>query len=297
MKTKSLTLLTTIIIALLTISYSYACTNTNSHTNQQSEQYLTANIGFINAQTSDNENTQDTAKITAQITYDRKTINVVIINAYPNYEAQVTYTIKNTGNKPIQFTSLTISNSNPEALQIITTNHQGTILQPSQTTQGTTTIHILPIAQHRRQYTFQIENTAELKKTCHPQRANFWTEQFQAALGRGGQLSIDTATLEQYLNQIIGQSQAFTFRGTRNQKFQQALNILDTPYRNSAEMRLRMQLLALWLNQAAEYTEGFESNGKTAQQIIQSSESTLQNRQTSRCDYWQILCEQFNNLT
>ena len=293
MKTKTLTLLAITIIALLTTSYSYACITTNP----QTVNCYRIDIEFTSVKTADNENTQNTAKIKAQITPDHNTINVHITNAYPNYEAHVTYTIKNTGNQPVQFTSLTISNPNPEALQITTTNHQGTILQPCQTTQGTTTIHILPTAQQHRQYTFKIENTAEHKKQCHPHTTSFWIDQFQAYLDRNGQSSIDAATLEQYLNHVTSQSQTFRFRGTQNQKFQQAANILDPPYRGNTETKLKAQLLALWLNQAAEWTTDFQVDGKTAQQIIQGSENTLQNRQTSRCDYWQKLCEQFNNLT
>jgi hypothetical protein len=78
------------------------------------------------------------------------------LNAYPSYEAYITYTIKNKGKMPAYLNSLTIKNPNPEALEISTTDHTGTWLQPDQTTQGTTTICILQAAKQNWQYQFQI---------------------------------------------------------------------------------------------------------------------------------------------
>ena len=291
MKTRLLAILTVTVLSLLTTSYSYASLNLNNQ-----PLCPTLNIQFTSATTSDNE-AQNIANIQAHISYDRNTINIQVTDAYPNYEGYLTYTIKNVGNGPIQFTAVTVTNPNPEALQITTTNHAGTTLQPCQNTQGTTTMHVQPTAQQGRQYNFQIRITAQPKEPTHPRTATWWQNQFQAYLNRNGQPNIDAATLEQYLDQIDSQSPTFRFTGARNQKFQQAINILNSPTKANSETKLKAQLLALWLNQAAEWTTGYQVDGKTAQQIIQGSENALTNHQTSRYDYWRSLCERFNNLS
>jgi len=62
------------------------------------------------------------------------------------------------------------------------------------------------------------------------------------------------------------------------------------------EDKLKAQLLALWLNYVAGWTEGYTINGKTAYEIIQGSESALLNKQAWRYEYWKDLCEKFNNI-
>ncbi|MEM2911520.1 MAG: hypothetical protein QW146_03340 [Candidatus Bathyarchaeia archaeon] len=292
MKTKIFTLTFLAIIALSLIGYSYACLN--GGINIDCHHYC--DIKFTNAATSDNEVEIDIATITATITPDGNTITATIINAYPSYTATITYTIKNTGNRPIQFTTLTITNPNPEALQITTTNHTGTWLNPCQTITGTTTIHILQTAQENQQYTFQIQIGAKCKPKAHPQTIGFWKNQFSEALGKPGNPQIPPETLENYLNQITTQSAVFKFTGTQNQKFQQALTILNPPWHSNNEAKLKAQLLALWLNHVAGWTEGYTYNGMTAQQIIQGSENALTNHQTWQYEYWKNLCEAFNNL-
>jgi hypothetical protein len=155
-KTKALTLLTIFIVASLTTSYSYACQTINP-------QPQCLNIEFVAVSVQDNEQTQNTATIKAQITPDHNAINVKITNAYPNYEATVKYTIKNTGNRAVQFYTPTISNPASWALEVTSTNHRGIVLQPCQTTQGTTTVHVLASAQECRQYSFEVTNTATQK--------------------------------------------------------------------------------------------------------------------------------------
>jgi hypothetical protein len=158
-------------------------------------------------------------------------------------------------------------------------------------------MHVQPTAQQERQYNFQIRITAQPKEPTHPRTATWWQNQFQGCLNRNGQPNIDAATLEQYLDQIDSQSPNFRFTGARSQKFQQAINILNSPTRANSEIKLKAQLLVLWLNQAAEWTTGYQVDGKTAQQIIQGSENVLTNHQASRYDYWRSLCERYNNLS
>jgi len=289
MKAKLLSILIVVLIALLSTSYAYACLTID----KASINCLIPNLVFNSATASENENL---ATIKASISSARDTITVTVYNAYPNYQGTLKYSIKNTGNTPIQFTGLTIINSNPNALLITPTNPTGILIQPSQITQGTTGIKVLPNAEENHVYTFKIQISAQAKEPAKPHTVDFWRDRFQEQLCKGNQPKIDASTLEQYLNQISSQSNIFKFTGTRQQKFQQAQNILTLPKKANAEPQLKAQLLGLWLNQIAGWTTGYKLEGKTSQQIIQGSEGVLRNKQTSKYDSWRSLCERFNNL-
>jgi archaellum component FlaG (FlaF/FlaG flagellin family) len=290
-KTKIFALLILAIVLLTTTGYSYACYNGRI----QIDCYCSCSLAFTKVTTSDNENEKDIGKIYATLSCNKNIIIAQITNTYPCYEATITYTIKNTGNRPIQFTTLTIINPNPEALEITTTNHTGTALYPCQTLEGTTKVHVLQPAKENGQYLFQIKIGATCQPKDYPHTIGFWKNQFTANLGKLGKPQIPAEDLENYLNQITRQSQIFKFTGTRQQKFQQALHILN-PIGSSMEAKLKAQLLALWLNHVAGWTEGYTLNGMTAQQIIQGSENALLKHQTNKYEYWKNLCDKFNNL-
>jgi hypothetical protein len=287
---KLVVMLTLTIIALLTVGYGYACKN--GGINIKPNKF---DVAFTNVIASDNEAEMDVAITSAQITPDGNTINVYILNAYPGYEAYITYTIQNKGKMPAHFISLTITNPNPEALEITTTDHTGTWLPPDQTTQGTTTIRILQEAKQNWQYQFQISIGISFQEK-RPRSIGFWKQQFSTNLDKSGKPQIDAQTLEQYLNQITSQSQIFKFTGTQQQKLQKALDMLEMPRNPTMEDKLKAQLLALWLNYAAGWTEDYTLQGMNAWQTIQSSENALQNHQTRQYEYWKNLCEDFNNL-
>jgi hypothetical protein len=291
MKKRLLVALLLTLIALGTIGYSYACFNGGFFING----YCNCNIEFTAVTTTDNEIEKNVAAITAQITCDRNTINAYITNAYPCYQAHITYTIRNKGNRPVHFSSVTIINPNPEALEITTTNHTCIWLQPWQTVQGTTTVHALQAAQQNWQYTFQIQIAATCQNPC-PHTIGYWKNQFSACLRNKGNPQTPPTTLETYLNQITSQSKIFKFTGIQTQKFWQALIALNPPAHSSMEAKLKAQLLALQLNHVAEYTQGYTINGLTAQKIIHDSENGLLNHQISRYVYWKNLCGKFNNL-
>jgi hypothetical protein len=293
LKTKIITLIAITTIALLTTSYAFACASVNPNIN-----YDNPNIEYTTTKTSDNENT-NIASIQAKITRDHCNINVQIENAYPNYEAQIAYTIKNTGNHPLDFNTPTIINPNPECIQIITTNHKNTIIQPDQTTQGTTTVRILPSAQQNHQYTFKITNIASTTppETCHPHRVTFWADQLKLHLnGKSNEATMDASTLEQYLDQVSAQSKIFKFTGSQTQKFQQALNVLNPPNNANSETNLKTQLLTLSLNQMAGWTTNFKIDSKTANTIIQNTETIFIKHQTNQYPIWKAVCESFNKL-
>jgi len=292
MKNKMFAALALTLITLMTIGYSYACHNGGIQINR----YCKCDLAFTNVKTWDNEIEKDVATVNAYITCDKDTIKVQITNSYPCYTAYINYTIKNTGKCPIQFTSLTIINPNPEALEITTTNHTGTVLGACQTITGTTTVHTLQTARENWQYEFQIKITAKCKPKGYPRTIGFWKNQFAPYLGKPGKPQISAETLENYLDQITTQSDVFEFTGTRKQKFQQALSILEMPRRPTMLDKLKAQLLALWLNYVAGWTEGYTLNGMTAQDIINGSENAIINNLTGKYEYWKNLCDKFNNL-
>jgi hypothetical protein len=280
-------------IALGVIGYSYACTNGGIHIYC----YCKCDLAFTQATTSDNEIEKYVAEVSADITNNGHTINVYIINGYPCYEAYINYTIKNTGDYPIHFDNLTIINPNPEALEIATTNHTCTYLQPCTTVKGSTTVHILQEAEENWQYQFQIKIDVSCEPECYPHTIGFWKHQFSTALCKiKGKQHIPSTTLEHYLDQISSQSPIFEFTGDRKQKFQQALSLLDPPNHSNMKAKLKAQLLALWLNYVAGWTEGYTVEGMNAQQIIQGSENALLNNLTNKYGYWKNLCDRFNNL-
>jgi len=291
MKTKIFALIILAIIALSLIGYSYACYNGGWQINC----YCNCDVKFTKVLTSDNEVEKDVGAVLAMINCMGDTISVCITNAYPCYRAYINYTIKNTGCKPVHFDTLTIINNYPEALAITTTNHTCTWLSSWETVKGTTTVHTLQPAQQSGQYTFQIKMGTSCQ-TKYPCSIGFWKNQFSEALCKNGRPQVPAATLEQYLNQINSQSKIFQFTGSRTQNFQLARNILSQYTSPSMEAKLKAQLLALWLNYVAGWTGGYKYGGKTAEQIIQGSETALQNHQTGNYGYWKGMCEGFNNL-
>jgi hypothetical protein len=277
-------------IALISIGYSYACTN-----GWQINCYCNCDVKFTKVTTSDNEFEKDVATIYAKIVNCGNTINAYITNAYPCYRAYINYTIQNTGCKPVHFDSVTIINPNPEALEITTTNHTCTWLSQCETVKGTTTVHILQPAEQNSEYEFQIKIGVSCQEG-NPHTIGFWKNQFDKALCKSGKPQVPATTLEQYLDQISPQSPIYEFTGTRKEKFKLALSILDPPYHSIMEAKLKAQLLALWLNYVAGWTGGYKYNGMTAWEIIQGSENALQNHQTSSYEYWKNMCDGFNNL-
>ncbi|MEM3618043.1 MAG: hypothetical protein QXK47_03085 [Candidatus Bathyarchaeia archaeon] len=293
MKTKIFTATVLAIIALSLMGYSYACWNGGIHINC----YCKCDLIFKSVKTWDNEVEKDVATVNAYITCNRDTIKVKVTNSYPCYTAYINYTIKNIGKCPIQFTSLTIINDYPEALEITTTDHTGIVLAPCQTVTGKTVVHTLQEAHQNWQYEFEIKIGAKCKPKGYPRTIGFWKNQFAPYLGKPGKPQIDAGTLEGYLDQISDSSDVFELTGSRKQKFQQALSILEMPKHPKILDKLKAQLLALWLNHVAGWTEGYTLDGMTAQEIIDGSENAIKNNLVGEYEYWKNLCDQFNNLS
>jgi hypothetical protein len=292
MKTKMAILIIVAMIALSTMGYSYACLNGGIQTDCC---LCNCAVIFTRAATWDNEIVKDVGRVHAQITCTGDTIKVCVENAYPCYRAYLNYTIQNQGQSPIEFVNITINNPYPKALEITTTSLPSTWFQPGQTTQGLVTVHVLEPARQDWQYTFQIRINVACQ-TVAPCPLEFWGHQFLSYPCKPGNSQVNATTLEQYLNRITSQSKVFNFTGTQGQKFQQALSILTLSVSSSMEAKLRAQLLALWLNYVAGWTEGWTLQGMSAQQIIQGSENALINQQTTQYAYWKNLCDSFDDL-
>jgi len=170
-----------------------------------------------------------------------------------------------------------------------------TWISPCETISGLLTVHTLQPAQECHTYTFKVV----IKFSCqteHPYTIGFWKNQFSEALCKSGKPQVPASTLLTYLNQISSQSKIFNFTGLQKDKFQQALNILSPSTSSSMEAKLKAQLLALWLNYVAGWTDGYKLDGMTAKQIIDGAETALIKHQTSQYEYWKNLCDDFNNL-
>jgi hypothetical protein len=292
MKTKIFALIVLAIIALTTIGYSYACYNGGF----QIDCYCDCDVDFIKVKTWDNEIEKDVGNVSAKITNCGNAIDVCITNAYPCYEAYVNFTIKNKGNRPVHIDEVKIEDYNKTALEIEMTNIIAcTWINPCEKINGQLIVHTLQEAEECHTYTFKIVIKFSCQKE-HPRTIGFWKNQFEKALCRDGKPQVPAATLEEYLDQISSQSEVFDFTGTRKEKFQQALNILSPSTRSSMEAKLKAQLLALWLNYVAGWTEGWTVDGMTAQEIIEGSEYALTHNQTWKYQYWKDLCDDFNNL-
>jgi hypothetical protein len=248
--------------------------------------------------TTDNEARANIASAFAQITCEGKTLEVCIQNAYPGYEAYITFTIKNKGSLPIRIDEVSIAEYNKEALQVKMAGLTPPVLiGPGGTATASETVRILAGAKQGWRYTFKVKIGGSCQAPKRPRSAGFWKNEFCVALDKkNGEAHLSSSELENYLDQISGQSQVFKFTGTQKQKFAQAVSILQPQSCSSMEAKLKQQLLALWLNQVAGWTAGYTLGGTTAQQTIKGSEKALFYRRTSQYEYWKNICERFNNL-
>jgi hypothetical protein len=294
-KTKIFALIILAIIALTSIGYSYACLNGGIQVNYHPSCYC--NVVFIKVRTYDNEIEKDVGKVYAQISCDGGTIQVCIDNSYPCYKAYINFTIKNKGCNPVHIDEVKIQDYDKTALEMEMINIiVCTWISPCETISGLLTVHTLQEAQECHTYAFKVV----IKFSCqteYPRTIGFWKNQFDKALCKNGNPLVPAATLDQYLTLINSQSKIFQFTGTtRNQRLQQALNILSPSTNANMKDKLKAQLLALLLNYVAGWTDGYKVNGKTAWQIIQGSENALLHNLTSDYGKWKDLCDQFNNL-
>ena len=289
-RTIAITILGIIMVGLT--SYSYACLNDGT------KPRCYCDIAFVSVSATDNEAKGNIANVFAQITCEGKTLDVCIENAYSGYEAYVTFTIKNMGSLPISIDEVSATEYDKEALQVKTTGLTiSTWIGPGDTVGASETVRMLEGAKQGWRYTFKVEIEGSCQAPKHPRSVDFWKNEFCIASGKTkGEPQTSPSELENYVDQISGQSQVFKFTGTQKQKFAQAIGILQTQSCSGMEAKLKQQLLILWLNQVAGWTAGYTLSGTTSQQIIKGSENVLLCHRTSQYEYWKNFCERFNNL-
>ena len=288
-------LLAALVLAILTISalgYSFACSNGGIGTD------CICSVEFTKVTCKDNEVGKDIGSVRAQISSDRKTIQVCITNAYPGYEAQVEFTLRNRGDLPIHVDEVCIREYDRTALEVDVVKLIVCLwIMPGESKTGLETVRILDGAKPGWKYTFNVEIKTSCQPLEHPRSIGFWKHQFSVALCQiHDSPQVSTSVLAQYLNQINKQSQVFVFTGTQKQKFSQALTTLQPPDHSSMEAKLKAQLLGLWLNYVAGWTNGYVLQGLTAQQITQGSENAIIHHQVSQYEHWKDLCDRFNNI-
>ena len=287
MKTKTLVIVLTAIIALNIIGFSYAGQSGALKTNNKLNTFKTY---FVDVTYSDNENEtqKDVAQGTATI-INRTEIKVAITNGYPCYEAYVNFTIQNQGDQTVHIYSVIVENPNPMALNVtVTPNLTCTNLDPWETVEGVVTTHILPTAEECHTYTFRI--IIKLRYPIGPGTPGFWKRQFKARA--------DPESLQSYLDYINVNSRVFngSFTDGCEEKFRTAIEILSAPPHGTIEVKLRAHLLALWLNYLSGLANGYTIDGMTAKYIIDGSEDALYWGRTDEYEYWKDLCDDFNNL-
>jgi predicted ribosomally synthesized peptide with SipW-like signal peptide len=160
MKSKVAGLFAVLLIALAVVGFSYAYwTETIKIEGSVATGELDAE--FSAATCTDNESPPfDVGTCTVTLTdtdsdldYDKATIT--ILNAYPSYVCDVYLTIHNCGTIPLKVVGVTITNNNPDYLEVtLTNNPAGKTLAPSETLTFDLHIHITDNAIEKSTYSF-----------------------------------------------------------------------------------------------------------------------------------------------
>jgi hypothetical protein len=281
-----------VILILFALNYSYA------HIGDVTDLSCYCDVRFITVTALDNEIKADIGNVTAQILNGGRSIDVRIGNAYPSYEAQITFEIQNKGTLPVHVDEVLFSGYDNQAIDVEITDLVACVwINPGNILTGSETATILQGAKQGWTYAFNVEAKISCGPISHPRQVCFWKYQFCAALTKiKCDEGLTPTTLQNCLNQITQQSHVFTFTGTQNQKLKQALAILQTTCFSSIEARLKSQLLALWLNYVAGWTTGYTVGKMNANQIITGSESVITRHLTKQFEYWKNMCELFNNI-
>lgn len=292
MKTRNLTAVLLTLITLTSISIAFALMD-NSYACWKKPE---CKVRFVDVECWDNETEKDVGRVCAWIKCGTKT-KIRICNAYPCYTAYINFTMKNKGSLDVHIDEVCVENPNPEVLEIILNPNLECIwITPCHKIEGQLAVHILQTAQECHTYTFEITIKPSCGERPHPRTIGFWKHQFKVALRRKGEAQVDPDTLEELLDEISAESEVFEFTGSREEKIKAAYKILRVRFFSSMEAKLKAQLLALWLNYVAGWTEGYTLDGMTAIEIIEGSEGVLNTGATNEYEYWKNLCDKFNNI-
>ena len=179
-RTIAIIILGVIIVGLT--SYSYACLNDGT------KPPCHCDIAFVSVSTTDNEAKSNIASVFAQITCEGKTVDVCIKNAYPGYEAYVTFTIKNKGSLPISIDEVCIAEYDKEALQVkIAGLTPPLLIGSSGTAVASEAVRILEGAKQGWRYTFRVKIEGSCQDPKRPRSVGFWKNEFCVALDKNAE--------------------------------------------------------------------------------------------------------------
>ena len=130
----------------------------------------------------------------------------------------------------------------------------------------------------------------------YPRSKGYWAHCIKQALEKGEKLE----ELESYLLNISSSSKVFKFSGSTIDILVEAYNILMSSAKSrDMSLKLKSQLLALWLNYVSGYASGHSipaSDGSelTAIDIIEIAENVLVNNNIDKMEETKNLCEAYN---
>ena len=123
-------------------------------------------VSFISCGTDDNEVAENVGGVSANIDGAGDLI-VSLLNAYPGYEAYVTFTIEYTdasgGSDPVYLKAIVVDNGNQSKIDVVVTDPAGnpipidTILYPDDTLDGLLTVTMLDGAEQAESYSFGVD--------------------------------------------------------------------------------------------------------------------------------------------
>jgi hypothetical protein len=133
----------------------------------------------------------------------------------------------------------------------------------------------------------------------HPRSKGYWLHQVKVYAEGYGRAHLSLDELLQYLHSVGEQSRVFSFNTTIYDVLQEAYITLKLVDASNHELKLKAQLLALWLNKVANYTSGYSlelPNGTvlTADEIINIVETALLNEEVDKYESLALLCEEYN---
>ena len=161
MKTKTVAIFATLMIALMAVGFAYAMWDKTLFING------TVNTGEVNAYfttavSNDPPGTIDPGydkdvgctEVTGELT---QTLTVTVTNGYPCYSSRIDYTIDNIGSIPVKVQSFTVTVPPAAVTVTVTEIAVGTQIDAGDSVPGSIVIHVEQTADENAQYTFSVE--------------------------------------------------------------------------------------------------------------------------------------------
>lgn len=225
----------------------------------------------------------------------RGRIRVSATNVYPGYVFSINFSVVNDGSRRVHVDEVNIEVSDENVLEVVASSMVCMWLCPGEVRRGELVVKVSPEAEANSCYTFNVKIRVSRGLMYRPRPPWWWRQQFQIALGvRRGTLVVSADELERFLDEVSSESMVYGFTGSQVEKFREAVDVLKGAGNPYVRTRLMGELLSLWLNVVAGWTECLEIKGLTAFEIIEGSEDVLQHSMVYQYRYWRSLCHKFN---